>query len=519
MRRRAPAPTVGRRIRVHDRHQFELKLEVQPSETARRSRYVVEVFLCIPHSLNVSAETVAREGIYRDIHNYVRLKTPLMSWPELEALPSSPLARLADALEAPVADPQVIVHECKLLACVFRARLRDLAVEAEGELAGTVDRRAFERLGESCATTLDAAAQLAGRYRALAERAERADLPERARAAYRLADEYMSVSMEHMVRRVIVSVTRAALAAEQAGAAAALRRSLLDTILREEAYRQKRGFPTIIDPRTDNERYIYRTGLLKKYCSSALFLPLHRDFTRKRWQDLVYALAAGIAMTFFMAVAFWGQERYKGLAGLFVVPIVAYMFREHIKEGTRSLFSRLLERHLYDRKIVIDDPAGGELGWLREKIGYVPSEGLPADIVEVRRRSVDPTLRAAEEELHETVIHYRKEIILAARRLVARRGATGLTDIVRFHVGRWTRDMDEPAGEIDYVDASTQSLGPVQAAKTYRVDVAFRFHARVGRPPSTQLMRLILDRNGIKRIERVEGRASGPVSSVRGQGA
>src|SRR5262249_19739412 len=151
----------------------------------RHSRYVVEAFLCIPPSLNVSAETVAREVIYRDIHNYVRLQTPLLSLSELGTLPTSPLAHLDEALAASDPDSQVVVHECKLLACIFRARLRDLAVAAETELDGD-DRRALERLGATCAGTLAAAAQLAGRYRALAPRAERPELPERARAAYRL---------------------------------------------------------------------------------------------------------------------------------------------------------------------------------------------------------------------------------------------------------------------------------------------------------------------------------------------
>ena len=489
MRKRAPPPSrLARRIKVHDRHQFELKLEYQPADGDRECRYVVEAFVCIPGNLNVAPETVPREELYNDIHNYVRLKTPNLSWSELGGLPSSPLVRLAEART-----DATFAYECKLLACVFRARLRDLGVEAEG-LGGS----GLARLVASCTTTLDAVTSIVGQYRALGERA---DLGESARAAYRLADEYMSVSLEHMLRRVIVAVARAGLPAAQAGDAAALRRTLLDVILREERYRQGLGLPSIIDPRSDNERFIYRTGLLKKYCSSALFLALRRAAARKRWQDLVYALAAGIAMTFFMAVAFWGQARDQGLAGLFVIPIVAYMFREHLKEAARGLFARLLERGLYDRKMVIDDPAGGALGSLREKIAYVRRGEIPPDVAELRRRDVDPIIRIAEEELRETIVHYRKEIVLARRR----REGGALTDIVRFHVQRFLHEMDEPDGEIEYVDAETHELERVRAAKTYRVDVVFRFHARVGQAPQTTLMRLVLDRNGIKRIERVDG--------------
>jgi hypothetical protein len=175
------------------------------------------------------------------------------------------------------------------------------------------------------------------------------------------------------------------------------------------------------------------------------------------------------------------------------------MFKDRLKEATRGAFAQLLERRLYDRKLTIWDPAGGELGSCREKIDYTNRARLPADAVDIRRRGVDVTERIAEEELAESVIHYRKEIVLRAGHL---EGGGGLTDILRFHVARWTHDMDEPDQEIEYFDAEAHVLAPVRAAKTYHVDVVFRFHARPDQPPQTSLMRLILDQHGIKRIER-----------------
>jgi hypothetical protein len=509
MRKRAPAfLTFGRRIKVHDRHQLELKLEYQPRDGARQSRYAVELFVCLPNSLNVSPETTPRESLYADIHNYVRLKTPELSFSELGGLPHAPLAQIGVALDAierggaaATAAQADFVYQCKLLACVFRANLRDVAAAAETARARGEGPAAEGVAGEARAT-LDEASAIAAAYRAFAARAEGPALSERARAAYRLADEYMSVSVEQMLRRAIVSLARG----EASAGHAALRQTFLTTILAEEGYRKERGYPTIIDPNSDNEPYIYRSGLLKKFCSSALFLPLHRDGSRRGFQELGFAMAAGIAMAFATVVAFWAQARMKQLGlQLFVVLVVAYMFKDRLKEATRGLLARLLERGLFDRKTIIDDPAGGRLGTLREKIGFVPRERLPADAVQVRARDLDPELRIAEAELRETVIHYRKEIQLRPRR----RGGGAVTDIVRFHMARFLREMDEPDGEIAYVDAETQSLGPVRAAKTYRVDVVFRFHDRPGQAPQTTLMRLVLDRNGIKRIERVDAGRTG----------
>jgi hypothetical protein len=130
MRKRAPAlkSALDRRIAVHDRHQFELKLEYQPAEDHAQARYVLEAYVCVPGSLNITRETVARESLYADIHNYVRLKTPELSFSEMAALPDAPLAQIERSLSDVERgeDPSRFVYACKMFACVFRAALRDL---------------------------------------------------------------------------------------------------------------------------------------------------------------------------------------------------------------------------------------------------------------------------------------------------------------------------------------------------------------------------------------------------------
>ena len=72
---------------------------------------------------------------------------------------------------------------------------------------------------------------------------------------------------------------------------------------------------------------------------------------------------------------------------------------------------------------------------------------------------------------------------------------------------RLLRGMDDADHEIEYVEEGCDALEPVRAAKTYHVDVVFRFTV-AGGTPVTSLRRLIIDRNGIKRIEGVEAAAA-----------
>lgn len=504
--RKAAAPSSGldRRIRLHDRHQFELKLEYQSPE-GKAARYVVETFVCIPGSLNINPASVPTEQLYSDIHNYVRLKTPNLSWTEIEALPDSPLMRALEEAPRVAAggDARRFVYEIRLLTCVVRARLRDLGewLEARQDVAG--NRRT------AAVNAVDAALvgfrAVAARFRELAATSASETCPAEAREAYRLCDEYLSLSAEQKLRRVIVALSDARWDTSEA------RRRVLDLILEEEEYRRGRGYLAILNPASDNEEYVHRAGQLKKFCSAVLFLDVHRAEARTPVQELLFAVAAGIAMAFATVVAFWAQARYSVLGmRLFAILVIAYMFKDRLKEATRRVFASFLEKHFYDHNIRIEDPKGGVLGWCREKMEYLHPERLPDDVVAIRRAATPPgdaPVRSDEEARRESIFRYRKEVRLNSHLLEDRHGGAGVTDIVRFHVTRVLHEMDEPFQVIEWVDRDSLQLRPVQAAKVYHVDVIFRFISRPDQPPSVTLMRLVLDREGIKRIDRVAGDA------------
>ena len=161
--------------------------------------------------------------------------------------------------------------------------------------------------------------------------------------------------------------------------------------------------------------------------------------------------------------------------------------------------------HLYDRMAEIVDPVTKKrLGMLRGAGGLRPhGEGARGDR---RAAPLDDFITVSQGELSETVIRYQKEIVLDAELLPrSERGlVTGVTDIIRLNVERFLRDMDDPELALEYVDLEDFSVGRVKAAKSYQVDLAFRFTVDEAdqREGVVQLVRLVLDRNGIKRMLR-----------------
>ena len=144
------------------------------------------------------------------------------------------------------------------------------------------------------------------------------------------------------------------------------------------------------------------------------------------------------------------------------------------------------------------------LGACQEKVDYGRAVRVPAEVAALRSR--DDLITASQGELAETVLRYQKQVVLDVDLLPRNeRGVEGVTDIIRIHVGRFLRDMDEPEYALEYVDLEDLSVGRVRGSKSYQVDLAFRFIVEEAGQErvSLHLVRLVLDRNGIKRMLRL----------------
>jgi hypothetical protein len=512
------------RLDIHDRKQFEMKLEYQPAPKDAKSRYLVETFLFLPASLNIDVDTYPRASFYADIHNYIRLKTPVMSFPEMLSDPNSPLVKLERRMESGRLEPQSeLIHEAKMLSCVFRAALRrfDTSVKDHAQRGGSEASRAA-----AAAAAAAGAAPASGdpmlisevndcqfcvekvldRFRAWTKKLTAAvpQPAERTRASFRLVDEYMSLSVEQFFRKAVADMERLPRSATYID----LRKELMAKVIREETYRRESSLRSVISPTGDNEEYMQRLAFLKKFCMNILFLYAQRRRGAQGLEEALFAAAAGGAMAFATAVAFVAQQRVPQASfNFFLVLVVGYMFKDRIKEGLRKMLASAARDRLYDRTTVVQNPVTGqEVGLCREKVDYGDPATVPEEINKLRQ--VDDFVTVSQGELSETVLRYQKQMVLKADELPRVMGQTaGVTDIVRFNVGHLLHDMDDPEYAIEYVDLEDLSVGRVKGVKSYQVDMAFRFTVDDGdgTKVSTQLVRLVLDRNGIKRMVQFEG--------------
>ena len=508
-------PLLENRLDIHDRKQFELKLEYQPSGDDPDSEYYLDAFIFVPASLNISQDTWPRDDFYADLHNYVRLKTPTLSFEEVLKSELSPLAQLEQRVALGLMGPESeIVYDAKMLSCIFRGGLRRfsrgmhercVSLAAGKDHEGNDPPVTEEELDKLAESSVKSVREILKRYRAVVTAlSEKYPLDTRTRTSCRLVDEYMSLTVEQFFRKTVVQMDQM----PRTGIYAELRRDLMDQVIAEETYRKEHQLRSIISPTGDNEEYTHRMGLLKKFCMNILFLKVHRSAGRRNWEEALFAIAAGLAMAFATGVAFFAQTRIPQVSLNFaIVLVVGYMFKDRIKEGSRRILQLYMSRFLPDRTTRIVDPVTKEdVGICKEKLDYGAAVKVPEEITRLRR--VDDFIAVASGEMSEQVIRYQKKIVLDSE-MLPRLGdgfVTGVTDIIRLNVDRMLRDMDDPESALEYVDLEDFTVGKVKAAKSYQVDLAFRFMVDDGDHKSSrfQLVRLVLDRNGIKRMLRFD---------------
>ncbi|MDY7225209.1 hypothetical protein [Hyalangium rubrum] len=507
------APLLQNRLEVHDRKQFEIKLEYQPSGADDETRYLVEMFLFLPASLNIDAETYPRADFYADIHNYVRFTTPVMGLDELLGSAGSPLLRLEAWLKTGMGTEVELIYQAKLLCCIFRGALRRFAklVDARCEPADTAKLGEVEwaELQRQVLCSQEAVAKVLERFRTWTKEISNLRLQEKTRASLRLVDEYMSLTVEQYFRKAAVDMD----SLPRSGVYIEPRKALMAAVIREETYRKENQLRSVLSPTGDNEEYMHRIGFLKKFCMNILFLSARRKQKRQGWEEVLFAIAAGLAMAFATAVAIWAQARFTQVSlNFFIIAVLGYMVKDRIKEGLRRIFSKFASMHLHDRMAEIIEPVTKRsLGTLEERVDYGRAVKVPEEVAAMR--CLDDFITVSQGELSETVIRYQKEIVLDAELLPRTgRGLSGVTDIIRFNVERFLRDMDDPELALEYVDLEDFSVGRVKGAKSYQVDVAFRFTTDEAdqEKVSVQMVRLVLDRNGIKRMLRLGSRPDMP---------
>lgn len=526
----APARRTGRpdlRVdnSIHDRHKMEssFHFNLRPLGQEPARHYRVDLYTYIPSSIGINSHTYARETFYRHLTSYFRIRTP--DFPEWHVgdpadfriasaeeylqvhLPSSRRRELGDR----------VAQDARLFACFVNTRLKRLVEEGKA-LARQPGggRRAHWALLERRVEIM-ASLRLEFRRRYLQRLQELPILAdEEVRRAFLLCDEFLSFRVESLLMKLAAAARKAP--ASHVG-------EVVRGLLAPEAdYRRERGMPALERSeraRRALESYTYRLGMLKKFVSEVLYLGVEPINREKMYRNGIAAFAAALAATF---AALAEQQRLQlmvqggssaRVAILLALAVVAYVFKDRIKDLSKEYFFERLKTRLSDFQLNLSyryvSDAGRQvevpLGHAEEFMRWLRPETVPEEVEYVRsvfkRAEVDPVP-------NETVLHYSRRFALNATDAEPGPGDLhSIKNVLRFDFSEFLTRLDDRTKKVEFFD---RERGPTRAGahKVYHVNLVFRYESEALAEDGTLLrlvelerLRVILDKGGLVRLETV----------------
>lgn len=534
-------------VTVHDRTQietvFDYYLNRGVADGSAQIRYRVEAFLFYPRQFGLDPQSYPKDKFYGDIRPLIRFREPKLGFKQMLGMKGtapSPLVYLRKyveslaegRLDAPFA---AAIDEVRIFACSFisnflrgidRKRRRYNTLSENPDVATPED---VMRLMAGSVRHLEKAHLILLEYRQVLTLAMALpdEIGEGLKTELRLIDEYCYYRLRDGTAYLLLMAEDLA-KLDPAADVARYIGDMRGLVARHDAYAQRAGYLVLRSdsPLSVRERFMHRRGELKRRVWSALFLDLRTEPLLAFQRQTGAMLAAGLAAIWaFVAQILVMQRVISGTAANGSMPsssllnvsgvliasfaVLAYVVKDRIKEFGRTYFRGRLFGELPDHseRIYFQEPGGERnvIGMLRETAKYERADEIPADLQELRR-----AIAASGDAVEESpggALHYTKTITLQRKiKLLSRYNLRAVHDILRINIDTALSRLAEPSRSMHVVDAD----GEVREAtfpKVYFFDLALRY-SRVGKrheihDDTTSYFRLVVDKGGLKRIERV----------------
>lgn len=475
-------------IYQRDKWQFELKSEFFTDETQQTNRYIQEFYFFIPHALQINEETYPKEQFYADQTYFIRYKTPEVDLKTLcEAKDLSFI--LGNESVKSIQDQQ------KLLANIFRSSLRKRA----GEIIA-LSQKSPELVPEETKILCLLLEKFRKSYLSHQEELIKNVSSITEHSLFLYIDEFLSETIDYYLTGLLHHLLGKKIPYKNL-----IKEQISEMLLKERHYREqvlKRPELSETD-NLQNEYILYTRGLLNKFVLDALLLNTARSSVNKRFRNIIGSLAAAIAMLFFF-VLFTKQSNLLIINSLpfILLTVFLYVLKDRLKEELKNLSYSQFAKWFSDYKTeIFSSDKKVRLGKLREYAAFINPQDIPPEIVSIRNEEFHVVLEDFKRPEH--VLYYKREIQLQSN---MHKKMQALNLIFRFNIHRFLEKADNPIHEFITLDPHTLELHQKNVPKVYHFNVILkstRLDSSRKEIVSLQKFRLILDKEGIQRIEHV----------------
>jgi len=482
-------------VKVHDKFSVEIKMGYEPRKDRKVNEFSVKTWLFIPSSLDINSSTYKKEDFYNDFNSNIRLITPPYLLREIAIGDDSVFRYLEDAFQKVANYPSLkneanYEYHIRMFHTILRSALRrEIQHIIRNELAD--DRQYL--IGEYIANVR----KIGRRYRDLRRIVNVPTVQKEMFDYFLFGDEFMSNQFEQhsqFLHRGLRKMHHSDFEHSK--------EEILNLIRDEIAYKRSKGYLVVEENPNDKNRWlVHRIGAFKKYFEGQLLLSSRKKKEGVIMMQVLYSLAAGLAMIFGAALTFIFQKSLGTFTmPLFVALVIIYMLKDRIKDLSRHYLVGKINKRFFDHKTIIRVKGNEKIGWCKESFDFVHEDTVPLRVMKHRNRSriVDVESRGVGEK----IIFYRKLLRLDQKALDNSYGnynITGVVDIIRFNVSRFIQKMDNPEIPLYYLKGD--SFDKILGEKVYFVNMVIRF--KLDDETSYRRYRIIFNRRGIKKVEKV----------------
>lgn len=519
------------RIEVHDKSQFEVKFDYNLLNFERKKHsktsYSIEAYFFIPKSLGISSFNYSKTQFYNDLHANIRFKTPEMSFNDVndENHRHSPLRILIDNLNKSKHNSNeeiniTAVNEAKLFGCLISGFLK----EGTKQIIKLINQATYYKnisssgnflriVQKEIETFVEDTVNILGKYRNIRTSYEENFSSKNVLINLKIVDEFITYRFENSLASIYMEIEN--LSNLKGIDCKNVIESITSIANRESQYRISQGFICFKNSTSVNfEYYAYRFSAIKKHVFQVLYLDVKHIKNEKKYRNMVAVVGAAFAALLYLpAQALLVVNSSASFSVLFLI-IIAYIFKDRAKEISREIIlDKILDKfHNYfpDNDLIIEDPTNVKdtikknkkfIGKCKEFMRFVKKDSVNKNILKLRNLNhvVD-----IDEEKYEEVIYYRKDVKLSSKKiLTAHNRRNNIKDIIRFNINEFLDKMDNATGKIKFYDLEKSIFTSLKAPKVYHINIIFKYTIENATEPSYQRIRVVLDKNGIVRIEEV----------------
>lgn len=476
-------------ITFRDNYQFELKSDFFIDPEAEETEFTQEFYLFIPETLQINPETYTRDQFYLDELNLIRYKTPLLTFAEMidSENKDSPLYRIQTH-----DDKKVCLKEMILFGNIFRSHLRFCIRGILKNIRELNEKQCIAYLNEHVPKLLNEMT----RAREAFTKTKIHMIDHTSDNFYieqlGYVDEYISIACEEyltlLLRFIKENISPVSIEAELL---------ICHSLDQENHYREKENLH--IEGDGKRESILYKQGLLEKFMIDPLKLKITRVEVKQQYGHLIGALAAGVAMLFYMVLFVW-KASYLVInsAPFVIIAVILYILKDRIKEGMKMLYNIHVHHWFPDYRVNIYNPAGEIIGKLTESFLFIPHSKLPKEFFEIRMRDRADPLEQFQPD--ESIIQYKKDIKL----FKSKNRLTELNTIFRFNIHSFLSKANDPLQPTLKFSSEKQTLEERLLPKVYHLHLILKtqyLDLMKRRCEEIKSFRIILTKNGLKKVE------------------